>query len=1397
MKHTQLRRTLAVTSRLMLAVLFIGLPQMADAQDTRPPLDAREFVQLDPSMVPFGEDLAIHSPNLTSGAEGDSDSRVDSIRLSYLSRQHPTITVLEKYFNEAANEFDVPVILLKAIGLVENNWTMYGPTIDQGWGIMHLVENNYADTLGEAAILLNVDRQLLKDDAQQNIRASAALLRHYAGPDADADNVAEWFEAAMQFSGLISGNLRQMQAETYFRLVRDGAKASTIWGEKILVEGSPNTKIPTGPQLETSNVFQAVDYPGAESQFTTCNYATGRIHEIDTYVNHWIGKAGATYAQTISFFQTCRPDKPTSAHFVIRASDGQVAQIVRVADTAYHAGVTGYPHNNPRSIGVEHEVTVTNPDTWNSPALLRSSATLARYFVQRYQIPALRAMPGIRGHNEMPGAKTDCPGNLPWDTWMSYFALPLAPPLASGVALSGFTTNSSQQLTYNSANTWNNVPWDFSAQALGVASNWAAVLYAGASYQSSACITFDSSVSSLNSYRFSDGTQVSSRVRSIQVFKDVCPGVCSNRATAASAAGTSAAASPQGVCSTSPPPANRAPNTPSLQSPGDWHVARDGRAPTLCWSNPGDPDGDSVQFYAEVYDSAINASIWTSNTCWRPSELDGHYYGYQWRVKTKDSRGLESAGWSATWHFNIEAPDAPPAISFNTANGNGDSTITTRDRNWTFAGTASDPESQLGRIEFRCSGDGCGSQASHADGASWSHSQNDMSGQNDVYFVAYDGIGQATASRHLDLRIDLAAPATTVSLNNEANPANWPVWFTAPVQVRLDASDNATGRARAGVREVRYRVDGGGWQTQGGSAASFTVSSDGSHSVEYYAVDNVGNEEASRSVTFRMDKVPPTPPSGAVENHGVVDSQWQKDHNLPTFTWVASSDATSGVAGYEMYFGDDPNGQAVHIRPATPVQWTPLPGGVRTGAYYLRGRALDNASNRSIWTTLFNFRYDGTPPENPSSITHAAGTEAVRNDIWQRVSNVADFTWPVPRDDGSGIKGYQVYWGTDRAGTSATLISNTQYQSSIPLCGANEACVGYLRLRSIDNVDTPANDWTTAFTLRYDNAPPVAAFTFREGVTTTQTLVHLQIAATDQGSGLREMRISGDGQNWKPWEVYATERLESIPAISRQWWPVYLQVRDAVGLASEVVSHTIYLDVNAQQPRSASYRLFDHAMSAGVGEHTSPTYSGRSTVGQVVDSARANSLSYSIIGGYQAGSQAIPIVEPGHDEFTFVNGIFASGTGATTLSSAAYRMVGTAGELGLPNNETTLVSQNHQHQPGFLAAVRPVTTPTATPSPGPTPTPLPTPACAAPSVKINGDAPFTHNLSVALNLCATWATEMRVSNDKDFTGATWEPYAASKPWALTPAGQTVQPCFVYAAFKDAQGTIYTNSTMLD
>lgn len=768
-----------------------------------------------------------------------------------------------------------------------------------------------------------------------------------------------------------------------------------------------------------------------------------------------------------------------------------------------------------------------------------------------------------------------------------------------------------------------------------------------------------------------------------------------------------------------------------------------------------------------------------------------------WSVRAANAPG--GASWSSARHFRI-SPNQPPTISFNTANGNGDGRITTRDQNWTFQGTAGDPEGQFSRVEFRCNDcDNAGNGQSSSTSTNWSITRNGMSGRNYVYFEAYDDRQGTRSAKTLELNIDLAAPTTSIQINDKS-PDGWPTWFNEATQVRLTGRDNGTGRAVADVREVRYRRDGGGEQVQSGSTVNFTESSDGEHTVRYYAVDNVGNVESERSATYRVDRTPPTAINGLQESNGVVSNQWQKNQNKPTFTWNASTDAHSGLGGYQFYFGADANGTAVHFDVAANAARTLTPNnlGVATGTYYLRGRTWDTAANTSPWQTLFVFRYDGTPPPNPGQATHINGP---KNDTWQKITAQANFTWTVPVDEGSGIKGYLSYWGTDPNGESANLITSNSLQSATPLCAQGQACTGYLRLRSQDNVGHNAEKWSTTFVLRYDGAPPVADFTVNGGVTqTAQTLMTLDLKATDLGSGLREMRFSSDGTSWTNWERYVDSRVWEIPAISRQSWPIYLQVKDAVGWESAVFSRTIYFDVNVDQPRSDNYRLFNYVQVAGAGAHTSqPTgYQGHSTVGQTHDSPRLASASYSLASGYEAGSRAIPLVVPGHDDFDFINGIFASGVVNGTMQSGQYRLIGVWGEPALPNNRTEIASSNYRLQPGFLAA-RPsaqgTPTPMATPTPGPTPTPTPTPACEFPRISINDGAVFATGTNVNLNLCAPNVNEMMVSNDGGFAGAVWEPYARSKAWTLTSHSNYVLPRFVYVAFRDAKGQIY--ATYLD
>ncbi|MFF2200562.1 N-acetylmuramoyl-L-alanine amidase [Streptomyces sp. NPDC058145] len=158
----------------------------------------------------------------------------------------------------------------------------------------------------------------------------------------------------------------------------------------------------------------AVDYPSAEWQpAISTNYTASNrpgSYSIDRVIIHITQE---TYSDTLAIFRN--PDRKVSAHYVVRSADGHVAQCVREADVAWHAGNWDY---NTRSVGIEHEGWVDQPAYFTN-ALYEQSAKLTAAICSHYGIPKDRQH--IIGHYEVPGSDHSDPGPL-WD-WVRYIRL--------------------------------------------------------------------------------------------------------------------------------------------------------------------------------------------------------------------------------------------------------------------------------------------------------------------------------------------------------------------------------------------------------------------------------------------------------------------------------------------------------------------------------------------------------------------------------------------------------------------------------------------------------------------------------------------------------------------------------------------------------------------------------------------------------------------------------------------------------------------------------------------------------------------------------------------------------------------------------------------------------------
>lgn len=167
-----------------------------------------------------------------------------------------------------------------------------------------------------------------------------------------------------------------------------------------------------GLAFPVASLAQA-DYPGAlwnpadSTNFSVSNRPTSpQIRYVVIHITE------GSYSGAISWFRN--PASNVSAHYVLRSSDGQVTQMVRERDIAWHAGVWSF---NQTSVGIEHEATSLST-AWYTDALYRSSAQLTRYLTAKYAIPRTRSW--IVGHKET-GAATSCPGPH-WD-WNRYMGL--------------------------------------------------------------------------------------------------------------------------------------------------------------------------------------------------------------------------------------------------------------------------------------------------------------------------------------------------------------------------------------------------------------------------------------------------------------------------------------------------------------------------------------------------------------------------------------------------------------------------------------------------------------------------------------------------------------------------------------------------------------------------------------------------------------------------------------------------------------------------------------------------------------------------------------------------------------------------------------------------------------
>jgi len=357
-------------------------------------------------------------------------------------------------FQQASSEFGVPASLLETLCYMEGRLSNHNgsPSIDNGFGCMHLTKNKHGDTLDQAASLLGVSADQLRTDIVTNIRGGAAVLRAEAmqlsGTHSLPVNLAGWYGTVAEYSHSDTRSTALMYADAAYKILKSGFSAQDDAGETITLAPqnvTPNTAtannisvaasaLPAGcsntPTGDYPNAVNCILDPSifdctlATTVYPPCNYEersdAGYPLNVDYVVIH---DTEGSLQDALNVFQNTDPTTAagSAANYIVD-SDGTVYQITHDDDFTYNVGNYWY---NQHSIGVEHVGYDATGFQWYNAAEYLGSAKLVAYLLKKYNLPLSRN--DIVAHGTVPpplytyGPNHVDPG--PYWMWDYYFKL--------------------------------------------------------------------------------------------------------------------------------------------------------------------------------------------------------------------------------------------------------------------------------------------------------------------------------------------------------------------------------------------------------------------------------------------------------------------------------------------------------------------------------------------------------------------------------------------------------------------------------------------------------------------------------------------------------------------------------------------------------------------------------------------------------------------------------------------------------------------------------------------------------------------------------------------------------------------------------------------------------------
>jgi N-acetyl-anhydromuramyl-L-alanine amidase AmpD len=260
------------------------------------------------------------------------------------------------------------------------------------FGVMALTEAQVV----EAAQLTQRTEADIRRDFAANVDAAAALLSAHAqrlGVDRSSSSLEAWKPAVAALLGADDDvAVTRVMMETLFEIERNGFEVLADDGERIELRAPEGTR--AQQQELRPGAYPPIEFIPASSR----NYSSRSGGKVRFVVVHDIE---GTMPGAIAVFRN--PNRQASAHYIVRARDGHIVQMVSEANKAWHSG---HGYFNANSIGIEHEGFADRPrgGGYYTATQYQASANLVCAIAKKYRIPIDRKH--IVGHGNVPSSRS-------------------------------------------------------------------------------------------------------------------------------------------------------------------------------------------------------------------------------------------------------------------------------------------------------------------------------------------------------------------------------------------------------------------------------------------------------------------------------------------------------------------------------------------------------------------------------------------------------------------------------------------------------------------------------------------------------------------------------------------------------------------------------------------------------------------------------------------------------------------------------------------------------------------------------------------------------------------------------------------------------------------------------